>query len=87
MMNKQEAALFRSGTRAGAVQDAFQFASNCKGNLDQIQAEINDRRERLSKSSRPEHQPGASPRIYLDTYIAELERVVAELKAEAVMTA
>ena len=86
-MNKHEAALFRSGTRAGAVQDAFQFASDCAGDLGKMRAEITDRRERLSKSNRPEHCPGASPRIYLDTYIDELERIVAELEAEAALAA
>ena len=84
-MNKHEAALFRSGTRAGAVQDAFQFASDCVGDLGKIRAEIKDRRERLRQSSRPEHQPGASPRIYLDTYIDELEHIVAELEAEVAL--
>ena len=86
-MNKQEAALFRSGTRVDAMQTALNFARDCNGNVAHIHAEIKDRRERLSKSTRPEHRLDASPRIFLDTYIEELERIVTELESETVLAA
>ena len=80
-MNKKELEekLFRFTTRAGAMGDAVQFVTACNGAVAQIQQEIDKERHRIQTSTRPEHQPGASPRQFLEEYIDALERMLKEL--------
>ena len=80
-MNKKQLdeKLFRFATRAGAMGDAVQFVRECHGDPTRIQREIDKERQRIQTSTRREHQPGASPRQYIDDYIDALERMLKEL--------
>ena len=86
--NKLDEKLFRFATRAGAMSDAVQFVRDCNGNLTRIREEIDKERHRIQTSTRPEHQPGASPRQHLEDYIDALERMLKELvESEDTITA
>lgn len=84
-MSKLDSALFLAGVRVDALQHALDFLRDCNGDVVRIRTEIDYRRENLGTSTRPEYQLGESPRLFLDTYIAELERIVADLEPEIVL--
>ena len=77
--NKLDEKLFRFATRAGAMNDAVQLVRDCNGDPARIRQEIDKERHRIQTSTRPEHQPGASPRQFLEEYIDALERMLKEL--------
>jgi hypothetical protein len=59
---------------------AFVFASDCKGDIAQLEAEIreaeNSIAEGLSRTPQGSMAPGMSPRIYKDGYLAGLREAI-----------
>ena len=86
-MNKLDSALFLAGVRLDAHQKALDFLRECNGDVVRIRAEIEYRYELVNSSDEPRYQSGESPTLFLEIYIEELERIVADLEFEIVLVA
>ena len=86
-MSKLDSALFLAGVRLDAHQKALDFLRECNGDVVRIRAEIEYRYELVNSSDEPRYQSGESPTLFLETYIEELKRIVADLAPAMVLAA
>jgi tetratricopeptide (TPR) repeat protein len=75
-ITKAEAALRRQAWLAEGRLDAFGFALDCDGDVSLIRAEIQEWDEYLSQHTEGSMSPGASPRIYRESYLAALKEAL-----------
>jgi hypothetical protein len=72
-----EAVIYRQAWIADGRNDAFKYVLDCAGDIEQISQELQERRHNIVASGEKGGMlPGASPRIYLDSYLATLEEAL-----------
>lgn len=72
-----EAVIRRHAWVADGRNDALKYVLDCAGDIQQISREIQQRRSNIVDSGeKGGMSPGASPRIYLDSYLEALEEAL-----------
>jgi len=75
-----EVAIFRILSAAGGRHEGFQFVMQHQGDVNQIEAEIQEREELIAELQPGPMSPGATPRIYRDAYLAALREALNLIK-------
>jgi hypothetical protein len=71
---------------AGGRREAWIFVVQCDWNLNEIQEQLADKEESRWDSQLQDNQmaPGASPRIFIDAYIATLKEAIEIIEIQLV---
>ena len=78
--------LWRQRLAAGARQEAWNFVVQCDWSLDELRLQLADKEESRCDPSLQDNQmaPGASPRIFIDAYIATLNEAIEIIEIQQV---
>ena len=71
-----ESAIFRALSTAGGRYEAFQFVTQCRGDLSLIEAEIQEQEQLILSLLNGPMKPGATPRVHKDAYLAGLKEAI-----------
>ena len=85
-MTEAQKLLWRQRLEAGARQEAWTFVAQQEWNLEHIREELAEREDiRARGSAENWHMaPGASPRIFIDAYIATLNEAIEIIEIQQV---